>query len=111
MLRNLLSVWTNFQTDTSKHLEIKSGKLSRGKGMSVKKLKLDVSCQLRDVYTRFQVHISEHVEKRSEKILVAWSSAETPPPPPPTHTHTHTSECLWLPKGQKLPSRDENQYS
>ena len=80
MLRNLLSVWTNFQTDTSKHLEIKSGKLSRGKGMSVKKLELDVSCQLRDVYTRFQVHISEHVERKGQKKLW-WLGALLRPPP------------------------------
>ena len=56
----------------------KCGKLSRGRDLIVMKPKLDVSCQLPDVYTRFQLHISKRVEKSSENFLVAGSSAEMP---------------------------------
>ena len=47
------------------------------------RLKLDVSCNLMDVYTRFQVHISKHVEESWESFPLAGN--------------------------QKLPNHDENQ--
>ena len=64
---------TNIQIDASKHLEKKSGKLSRSRNLIVMKLIHDVSCHVPDVYTRFQGHISKLLES---KLQAFYSGGE-----------------------------------
>ena len=79
----------------------KSGKLPRGRDLIVMKLTSDVPCQLPDLcIPNFRFIFQIMKKKSSEKIPGGWELCWDPP-----------SDCLWTPRGRKLPSHNQNQYS
>ena len=98
-------MWTQYVTQPTEcinqllklipqNIQKKSEKLSKGRDLILMELKLDVSCQLQDVYTRFQAPISKYVKKKRLRKLSGGGKLNWDPP----------SECVCPPRGQNCPA-------